>query len=111
VQLVVIRKKVAIPKAEVLCPDDAEEAEKILRGVSRTSAAAKNSRRLALIRGWKSLRLHRKTFADNHRRRFLPVVQEREVVGGVVGESGKFGDLESRKTAQEQPKERGEDEL
>ena len=38
-------------------------------------------------------------------------MQERKVIGGVVSESGKFGDLESGKTAQQQSDQRGEDEL
>ena len=100
----------AIQGTKVLCPDNAEEVEKILRGVRRTCGAAPSSLRLALMRGWKSSRLHRNTLTNNRRRCFGLGVQEREVVRGVVSELEEFGGFKGRKTAEQQSDQRGEDE-
>src|ERR1700747_3442090 len=104
-------RKDAIQRRRVLCPHDAEEVEKILRGVRRISVAAPNSPRLALIRGWKSSRLHRNTLTHNRRRSFVLRWREREVVGGVVSELEEFGGFKGRKTAEQQSNQRDEDEL
>jgi hypothetical protein len=104
-------RKDAIQRRRVLCPHDAEEVEKILRGVRRISVAAPNSPRLALIRGWKSSRLHRNTLTNNRRRCFVLRLREREVVGGVVSELEEFGGFKGRKTAEQQSDQRDEDEL
>ena len=96
---------------KVLCPDNAEEVEKILRGVRRISVAAPNSPRLARIRGWKNSRLHRNTLTNNRRRCFVLGVREREVIGGVVSELEEFGGFKDRKTAEQQSDQRDEDEL
>jgi len=99
-----------MPETKVLNPHDAEKVEKILCEVRRTCGPAPNSRLPAPIPrvGIRS-RLQITTSADGRRGRFRSGVWERKVVRGVVDESGKFGDLESSKTAQEQSEQRGED--
>src|SRR4029077_15498191 len=81
----------AIQGTKVLCPDNADEVEKILRGVRRTCGAAVNSGRLAFIRGCKGCRLSRNTLTNNRRRCSVLGVREREVVRGVVSELEEFG--------------------
>jgi len=99
-----------MPETEGLCPHDAEDVEKILRGVRRTSGAATNSRPLVLICGWKSSRLQVTTLTDSHRGCFLLKAKEREVVGGVVSEFEEFGGLEGSEAAEQQSDQRNEDE-
>ena len=99
-----------MPETEGLCPHDAEDVEKILRGVRRTSGAAANSRPIVLICSWKSSRLQVTTLTDSHRRCWLLKAKEREVVGGVVSELEEFGGLEGSKAAEQQSDQRNEDE-
>jgi hypothetical protein len=104
------KKSYLMPATEVLCPHDAEEVEKILRGVRRTSGAAANPRPLEPMRGRSKSRLQVTTFTDSRRRCFLLSAEEREVVGGVVSELKEFGDLKGSKTAEQQSNQRSEDE-
>jgi hypothetical protein len=101
----------AIQGTKVLCPDNADEVEKILRGVRRTCGAAPSAPRFALMRGSKSSRLHHNTLINNRRRCFVLRLREREVVGDVVSELEEFGGFKGRKTAEQQSDQRDEDEL
>ena len=65
------RLGMVIQGTKVLCPHDAEEVERILGSVRRIFEEATNFPRLALVRGWKSFRLHRMTLTDTRRRCFM----------------------------------------